>query len=257
MFRFLRFVLVAALSLAAIPVVFAQSSGTTTVNVAVYSAPKTFAPVFDSIPANTTLTVEARDLHSTWFFVRFGSQEGWIPASFINVFGAVPQGTASGFVNTDFLNVRWEPNFSRPAIKQLEEDDVVIVSGRDESGTWYFVQRPDNKFGWVSARYITVTAGNAAGIPVWRGVDAYVNDDPVDNPNDEAPGIIVMDVPVLVNIWSSATATQIGTVTTGTSVAVIAASNPGELFYLVRLPDGRLGWVRAIAVSVTEAVPQV
>lgn len=259
MSRIFRILVLMALSLAIIPIASAQVSGTTTANVAVYSAPKTFAPVFDSIPANTNVTVEARDLNSTYFFVRIGQQEGWIPASFINVFGAVPQGTASGFVNTDFLNVRWEPNFSRAPIKQLEEDDVVIVSGRDESGNWYFVQRPDNRFGWVSARYITVTAGNAAGLPIWQGVDAYTDydDEPAENTNDEAQGIIAMDAPVLVNIWSGATATQIGTVSAGTNVTVIAATNSGELFYLIRLPDGRLGWVRAIAVSVSEAVPQI
>ena len=61
MSRILRIIVLMALSLAIIPIASAQVAGATTANVAVYSGPKTFAPVFDSIPANTNVTVEARD----------------------------------------------------------------------------------------------------------------------------------------------------------------------------------------------------
>lgn len=230
-------------------------TGITTANVAVHSAPKSFAPVFDSIAVNTTVLVEARDLNSTWYFVRNGQQEGWINALFINVNAPVPQGTASGYVNTDELNVRWEPNFSRVPITQLERNDVVIISGVDPSGSWYFVQRPDNRFAWVAARYITVTAGNVAGAPTWMGVD-YVDTTDSDDSSTAEPviGTVTMNTAVRTGIFTIAPDVIVGTLQQNDTVTVLAASGNDDIYYLVRLPDGVLGWAPSNTIYIDRPV---
>lgn len=235
--------------------------GRTTGNLNIRSGPKPFAPAFDTITAHTDVTVLARDLNSTWFFIRAGEKEGWISASFLDVFGQVPQGTASGTI-TGTVNVRWSPNFSLEPITQLEEGDVVIISGQDETGSWYFVERPDDKFGWVSANFINVTAGNIAGAPIWMGVESVDlnsdDDDTVSTPMAR-PGVLNNNAAMFIRIANPINRTQIRTLNNGQSVTVLGLTVTSEniAYYLVRTADGTLGWVVTTAININGSVPEI
>ena len=72
----------------------------------------------------------------------------------------------------------------------------MTVDGRDDSGQWARAALPGGTFGWVAARFLTLTADQYAGLPVVDGAGAVVQSANTGTSADApAPAAPVVNVP--------------------------------------------------------------
>lgn len=122
----------------------------------------------------------------TWYLVNFGegnSRQGWVSGRYLNLTGtpeALPE-QGSIFDNIDgapdvgvrgqtraAMNLRVRPSQRTAVLGQVPWGDTVIIIGRTVQGGkdfWYHVRWQD-KLGWISAAYVTVSAGDVRNVPV-------------------------------------------------------------------------------------------
>lgn len=136
---------------------------------------------------NTPLTIFARNTDSSWVKVTTSNNiQGWVRSKYVDVtsgdINAVPiltennpiptpippasQNYAQGFVNTGALNIRSIPNPTNnvPIIFAYQNTTVHII-GRTGDSSWVNVA-VNGVLGWARSRYITVTSGNIADVPI-------------------------------------------------------------------------------------------
>lgn len=69
--------------------------------------------------------------------------------------------------NASVLNVRTGPGVNYNVISQVRRNDVLVLSQRNADTSWVRASTATGVNGWVSARYITVTAGNINSLPIF------------------------------------------------------------------------------------------
>jgi len=152
--------------------------GTTTTQVNVRAETSTASENLGTIAQFTTVQIIGRDKSASWYQVIFAGAPngtGWIRAEYVQVnataeipvIESVSGGGAgvSGLV-LQKINVRSGPGTSFDTLGELNPNDVVSISGKDESGTWMqveFTSAADGK-GWVALEFLKVD--NADSLPV-------------------------------------------------------------------------------------------
>jgi uncharacterized protein YraI len=79
----------------------------------------------------------------------------------------LPPGVPWAAITARVLNVRKGPGTNYPVIGQLQQNDVVEISGKNADSSWLQIVYPTGTIGrgWVSASYAQVR-GSPADIPV-------------------------------------------------------------------------------------------
>jgi uncharacterized protein YgiM (DUF1202 family) len=226
------------------------------VGAAVYAAPTTVSGSIDALPQGTVVNVVVRDAQTDWYFIRAnnGQVEGWVSSATVTFNGNVPQGTAQGPVTADTLNLYQSPRNNASVLTTLPGGEQVIVSGQDATGTWYFLETfEDDNFYWAPAQYIRLNLGNPNGIPTWNTVnsEAFV-------PGATTfTGTTTQQANVYTRVYGDALPQPFFALGANQSVDVIAFTGVRNGYYLVRLADGRLGWMDAAALNVPGDVPEI
>jgi uncharacterized protein YgiM (DUF1202 family) len=227
------------------------------------SGPTRLAPQYTvTFAAGTTVNVIARNYETTWYFVRRTGNalaEGWIEAQYlVRNDDIVPQGTAAGNVINQPLNLYLQPNSANSPVRTLSVGTEVVVSGKDSSGTWFFLQRPDGAFNWAPASGVTLTVGNPVGIPIWYTVPSVPYTDSGDGSTGQLYlGTTISSANMVVRIYGQGQQQIVATLPAGQNVSVIAFTNVDNGYYLVQLDTGLLGWIAEASLSVNAQVPEI
>lgn len=135
---------------------------------------------------NTPLTIFARNADSTWVKVTTSNNvQGWVRSKYVSVTSGTisslpiftegnpiptptPQAVryAQGYVNTGALNIRSIPSPTNnvPLIFAYRNTTVHII-GRTSDLRWYNVS-VNGVLGWARSRYINISSGNIADVPI-------------------------------------------------------------------------------------------
>ena len=157
----------------------------------VRTVPAIGATVIDSVPSGFVFdAVTARSADSQWIRVLHGGEEGWVNLTPLTVLSGdvnslpvadprtIPYGgneapragrtDAVGPVvaaATDGLRVRTGPSTAYPQIANINFNQVMTLTGRTASGTWYQVSF-EGTLGWIAARFVRIISGDVMALPV-------------------------------------------------------------------------------------------
>lgn len=188
--RFSKLVVFAALILALVvlvaPTAVALSAApattvTTNVVTRVRSGPGTNYPQISLLPAQATVPVRGRDSAISWVYVEYSTGSlGWVAAWLVTPNGnidsvpVVQPGTTGSAPNSPGIttattvaavNLRPQPNTSQPPITVIPGGATIEIYGRNAAASWLSVAY-QGKQGWVSAKFVALSAGAIAGLPV-------------------------------------------------------------------------------------------
>ena len=158
------------------------TDGTTTTQVNVRAETSTASDNLGTISQFSKVQIIAQDASASWYQIVYASAPngtGWIRAEYVKVDAAaeipvieavsgVGEGV-SGLV-IQKINVRSGPGTTFAALGELNPNDVVFISGKDESGAWMqieFASALDGK-GWAALEFLKVE--NTDSLPVIGGV---------------------------------------------------------------------------------------
>jgi len=157
----------------------------------VRTVPAIGATVIDSVPAGFVFEfVTARSADSQWLRVVYGGEEGWVNVTPLTILSgdvgsllvadprSIPYGgndapragrtDAVGPVvaaATDGLRVRSGPSTAYPQLANINFNQVMTLTGRTASGTWYQVSF-EGTLGWVAARFVRIVSGDVLALPI-------------------------------------------------------------------------------------------
>ncbi len=137
---------------------------------------------------NDVVMVVGRNASGTWAQVQSGDITGWVGSAYVTMlqgkFNDVPvagttgggetttgntgTGNATGLkgaITADAVNVRSEPNEGSASLVVVHKNDVVMVIGKNASGTWAQVQS-GNVTGWIGSAYVVMLQGKFDDVPV-------------------------------------------------------------------------------------------
>ena len=160
----------------------APIEGTTTTQVNVRAETSTASDNLGIIAQFTMLQIIGRDKSTSWYQVIFAgapSGTGWVRAEYVQVNAAaeipVIESVSGGGVGVSGLviqkiNIRSGPGTSFDALGELNPNDVIFISGKDESGAWMqieYASSADGK-GWAALEFLKVE--NTDSLPVIRDI---------------------------------------------------------------------------------------
>ncbi len=174
-----------------VPPTVAPVSGTTGAQVNLRAAPSSMADSLGLLEFGARVQVIGRDSTGQWLMIIYpenSSSTAWVAAAFITLEGreisslpvmsaslpgATPQPEASATSDARFatiqvtINVRSGPASTFASLGMIEAGKVVILTGRNETNTWYRIQYPigTQQVGWVAAAY--VEEANLQGLPYY------------------------------------------------------------------------------------------
>jgi uncharacterized protein YraI len=160
--------------------------GSLKVQVNVRAGPGTWYDSLGLLNASEPVQVMAQSGDGTWYEIVYPTASGgtgWVSAQFVDVGGGtVPSQTAQvtptaiGPVGTlsQRLNVRSGPGTTYDTLAILETGTVVVLTGKNGTGSWFQIIYPDGSAGrgWVTSAYVqaedtgSLPVLNASGTPV-------------------------------------------------------------------------------------------
>lgn len=169
-------------------------TGTLKARVNVRSGPGTGYDSLGLLDSSQTIQIFAQNTDGTWLQILYSpspSGTGWIAAQFVDTNGQsiptfTPQVAASSSSPTGMvsqrLNVRAGPGSNYDSLGILEANTIVVIMGKNATGSWLQVQYPVGTTGrgWVSVEYVKVngTAGlpilDAGGTPITPGASTTI-----------------------------------------------------------------------------------
>lgn len=156
--------------------------GMTSTQVNVRAETSTASDTLGTIAQFSTVQIIGRDASTSWYQIIYAGApngSGWIRAEYVqvNVAAEIPviESVSGGGVGVSGLviqkiNVRSGPGTSFAALGELNPNDVVFISGRDESGAWMqidFAGAAGGK-GWAALEFLKVE--NTDSLPVIGGI---------------------------------------------------------------------------------------
>ncbi|MEK6753978.1 MAG: SH3 domain-containing protein [Chloroflexota bacterium] len=168
--------------------------GTTTTQVNVRAETSTASDSMGTIPQFSKVQIIGRDASTSWYQIIYADSPtgtGWVRAEYVQVDATaeirVSAAGAGGGVGVSGvviqkINVRSGPGTSFEALGELNPNDVVFISGKDESGAWMqieFANSADGK-GWAASKFLKID--NPDSLPVIG----------VSEPSPQAPTDIVV-----------------------------------------------------------------
>ena len=157
----------------------APVAGVTSTRVNVRDTPNMTSAIIGILNSDENVHIVGKDASGTWWQILYpgGSEgKGWVLGTYIRtqsipevpIVGIGASGSPTGRV-VEKLNVRSGPGINYDTLGFLNPNDVVALTGKNESGTWLQIEYtagPDGK-GWVMAAYIQVS--DTSGLPVLTG----------------------------------------------------------------------------------------
>lgn len=164
-------------------------------------------------------------------------------------------GLPTATLNVGTGPIRAEGRGDAAVIGELSAGDEVVLIGRNDAGTYLFVQAPDGTEGWVARQLLTVNVP-VPDLPVVTDAEAAAAPPkPTLTPADTDAPPTVTEAAVDPAAFNGEALAQtrlltepdnrsdaVATIERGTPVSVIAQSEDG-LFFLVETADGQQGWV--------------
>ena len=149
--------------------------GTTTTQVNVRAETSTASENLGMISQFSNVQVIGKDASTSWYQIIYAGAPngiGWIRAEFVQInaaaeipvieIGAGGGAAVSGLV-IQKINVRSGPGTTYSTLGELNPNDVVFISGKDESGAWMqieFANSADGK-GWAALEFLKVEDVNS------------------------------------------------------------------------------------------------
>lgn len=144
--------------------------GTTTTQVNVREETSTTSENLGVIPQFTAVQIIGQDATGTWYRIIYAespSGSGWVRSEYVqvNASAEIPvilpsTGSGSGMSGLVIqrINIRSGTGANFESLGFLEQNDVVLVTGRDASGLWLQIEFSDSPdgIGWASAEFLQV-----------------------------------------------------------------------------------------------------
>ncbi len=158
--------------------------GTTTTQVNVRTGTSTASDNLGMIAQFSKVQIIGRDASTSWYQIIYAGAPngtGWVRAEYVQVNAAaevpfIELGTGSGAGVSGLviqkINVRSGPGTTFDSLGELNPNDVVFISGKDESGAWMqieFASSADGK-GWAALEFLRVE--NTDALPVIGSANA-------------------------------------------------------------------------------------
>ena len=228
----------------------APVAGVTSTQLNVRGGPSTASEVIGIIPTNSILQIIGKDIGGNWWQIVYLAGvdgKGWVTAQYVQMGDSskVPviggNGTDPSAGNTALvvqqINIRSGPGISFDSIGILNANDVVTLTGKNNTGTWLQIDLavgPEGR-GWVNSGF--VKADDVTSLPiVSEGGNVVGTGTPIDTPLPPTPTL----VPAAMD-FDSADA-PIKTINLGQDVSTILYSGD------VSSPDGDTeDWISIIA----------
>jgi glucose/mannose transport system substrate-binding protein len=226
-----------------LPVIEGLPQAVAAAGIDLYEQPGRTYPIVATVPAGTTLAVVGRNEPVTWWQVETADGTvGWVPAAqletgnpaAIPVVPDLPQALA-----TTEIDVFEGPSRNYPLLVSLPANTVLPLVGRNAASTWWQVEIPDGRLGWLPDLQVEATATSA--VPLISGAPLAVAGQDVDV--HEGPG---RNYPL------------IGLLPPRIPLPVVGQNEAGS-WWQIQGPDRSTGWVPDLLVdtSDTENVPIV
>jgi len=166
--------------------------GTTTTQLNVRAQPSTAADSLGQLSIFSKVQIVGKDAGGSWWMIQYPSAPygvGWVTAQFVQteevpdvpvVAGQMDNG-AAGNIGTGTVisqvNVRGGPGTDFDALGTLNENDVVILTGKTSDGVWlqFEYSAGPNGHAWISAAFVqgegleTLPVVNESGLVVGTG----------------------------------------------------------------------------------------
>lgn len=144
--------------------------GTSTTQVNVREETSTTSENLGVIPQFTAVQIIGQDATGTWYRIIYAestSGSGWVRSEYVqvNASAEIPvilpsTGSGSGVSGLVIqrINIRSGAGANFESLGFLEQNDVVLVTGRDASGLWLQIEFSDSPdgIGWASAEFLQV-----------------------------------------------------------------------------------------------------
>ena len=166
-----------------------------------------------------------------------------------------PAGT--GVVIVRALNVRAGPGFNTPVVAVVYQGQTVDLLGRTPDFTWFYIQAPDGRQGWIVEGKIA-TSLSLEGLPMLQVAIPVVTPTPVPTPRPTpTPAIISQTDTGIVGLIALASVDTyllnvragpstdyaiVGKVSRGTILSLLAKDTRDE-WMLVTMPSGDRAWL--------------
>lgn len=192
-----------------------------------------------------------RNRTGTWVQIElYNGYHGWVNASYIRPtvdIAALPIADVAlwgitAFVTNDPVPVYAGADRGYALVGRAQPGDVLSLNGRNDAATWVHVYLPDGRAGWAAA--------DSSFLP-----SASINDLPILTPFLDAPPPNLAPF-FLVYTGPGFLYEPIDSVTEGQTLGIVGRTADSR-WVLVRLPDGREGWIAAEIVKVGEALANV
>jgi uncharacterized protein YraI len=152
--------------------------GTTTTQVNVRAETSTASENLGTIAQFSKVQIIGRDASTSWYQIIYtdaAKGTGWIRAEYVQVnapaeIPVIESGSGSGTGMSGLviqkINVRSGPGVSYELLGELNPNDVVFITGKDESGTWVQIEFANSAdgHGWASLEFLKLE--NADALPV-------------------------------------------------------------------------------------------
>jgi uncharacterized protein YraI len=138
--------------------------GTTTTQVNVRAETSTASDSLGIIASFSTIQIIGKESSGNWFQIIYTESTGWVRAEFVQINPAVEipvveiipsNGSGRSGVVINGVNVRNGPGIEHESIGVLIQKDVVLVVGKDASGSWMQINFKDGT-GWIALEFLQI-----------------------------------------------------------------------------------------------------
>ena len=179
---------------------------------------------------------EAEPVNSSWYKIteQTTKKTGYVYKDYVEAEASQNQntepvsGSTTGYVNTDYVNLRKGAGTGNSVIVCMREKTAFTLVSETPTNNWYNVKLSDGTTGWVIGDYITLkkpSGDNTDPQPDGKASTGYVNTDYVNLRNGAGTGNSV-----IVCMREKTTFTLLN-------------ETPTNKWYNVKLSDGTTGWV--------------
>lgn len=187
---------------------------------------------------------EAAPVNSSWYKIteQTTKKTGYVYADYVRAESSQsdkPAAGSTGYVNTDFVNLRKGAGTNNAVIVCMREKTTFTLLSETPTNNWYNVKLSDGTTGWVIQDYITInkSSGTPDPQPGGNASTGYINTDYVNLRKGAGTGNVV-----IICMREKTTFTLI-------------SETPTNNWYNVKLSDGTTGWVYKDYVTLNQSSP--
>ena len=186
---------------------------------------------------------EAAPVNSSWYKIteQTTKKTGYVYADYVRAEASQndqPASGSTGYVNTDFVNLRKGAGTSNAVIVCMRENTKFTLLSETPTNNWYNVKLSDGTTGWVYKDYVTIEKPSS--------------DTPDPSPSDKlSTGYVTEDY---VNLRKGAgTGNAVIVCMRQNTAFTLVSENPSGDWYNVKINDGTTGWVIKTYIKINPA----